>query len=89
MKTHEHTLHYCYNKTCRIRDISFIEGIDCFGRKFYNNDKIKIGSTNTLSSRYVEINHYSVINRMTLDEKQETNEHTKSPHISSFPILFR
>ena len=53
MKTHEHELHYHYNKTCHIRDISFIEGIDCFGRKFYDNDKIKIGSTSAISTLYV------------------------------------
>lgn len=88
MKTHEHKLHYHYIKTCYIRDISFIEGIDYFGNKFYSNDKIKIGSTNKLAYRYVEINHYSVINRTILDKKQETDEDSKSPHIAPIPILF-
>lgn len=71
METHEYKLYYRYNKTCHIRDISYIEGIDCFGRKFYANDKIKIGSTSAISFLYVGEECYSVISREVFKEKIE------------------
>ena len=86
MKTHEHELHYHYNKTCHIRDISFIDGIDCFGRKFYDNDKIKIGSTSAISTLYVGVKCHLVISREILKEKAETEE--KKCSLPNVPIEF-
>lgn len=69
-----------------MRDISFIEGIDCFGRKFYDNDKIKIGSTSAISFLYVGEKCHSVIGRKIFKEKIEIEK--KKCSLPNVPIKF-
>ena len=78
MQTHKHELNYRYHTEgeTKIRTLSYIDGIDGWGVKFYDNDKVRHERNprqiNVAAMRYVGIHHWTLINRTQLGRKPPT-----------------